>query len=145
MAAMPPTAGPPAMAPVPLPGPPSWRELYESADHIFSAPVMPYTVLSAATLFNSGDPPDTLLTRLKRTSLESPVMVAMISDEAPYWISLLKNPRWFVESLLNPSTLDGLVYGFTGPNAYSLAAVHILRATFEMTTAYNVLDDPAAV
>ena len=91
MADMPPAAGPPAGAPVPPPGPPSWRELYESADRVFPAPVVPYAVLSAA-IFNSGDPPDTLLTRLERTSMESPVMVALISDEAPDWISLLKNP-----------------------------------------------------
>ena len=93
MAAAPPAAGlPPAIVPTPPLGPPSWKELYQSADRVFSAPVVPYTVLSAA-IFNSGDPPDVLLTRLERTSLESPVMVGLISDEAPDWISLVKNPR----------------------------------------------------
>ena len=144
MATMPPAAGPPTIGPVPPLGLPSWHELYRSADHVFSAPVIPYVVLLAA-LFNSMDPPDTLLTRLKRTSLESPVTVALIADEAPDWISLVKNPHQFVGSLLNPLILDGLVYRFTGPDAHSLAAVHILTSAFEMTAAYNVLDDPATV
>ena len=46
---------------------------------------------------------------------------------------------------MNPLTLDGLVYGFMGPNTQNLAAVHIPTAAFEMTVAYNVLDDPAGV
>ena len=89
MAAMPAAAGPPAMILVPPLGPPSWQELYESADHVFSTLVMPYTILSAV-IFNSVDPPDTLLNKLKRMALELPVIMAMISDEGPDWISLLK-------------------------------------------------------
>ena len=114
MAAMPPAAGPPIIGLVLLLGPPSWHELYESTDHVFSALVIPYMVLSAA-LFNSMDPPDTLLTRLKRMSLELPVIVALIADEALDWISLMKNPHQFVGNLLNPLILDRLVCGFTGP------------------------------
>ena len=56
------------------------------------------------------DPPDTLLTRLKKTLLELPVIVALIADEALDWISLVKNPRRFMGSLQNPSILDGLVW-----------------------------------
>ena len=94
--------------------------MYESADCVFPALVIPYADLSAA-LFNSMDPPDTLLTRLKRTSLKSPVIVVLIVDEAPDWISLVKNPHWFVGSLLNPLILDGLVYSFMGmPIAWQL-------------------------
>ena len=48
-------------------------------------------------------------------------------------------------SLLNPSGLDGLLYGFTGANAPSLAAVHIPASAFEIGPPFNVLDDPAAV
>ena len=95
-------------------GLPSWCELYESTNPVFSTPVMPYIILLAA-IFNSIDPPNTLLTRLERTALESPVIMAMISDEGPDWISLVKNPRWFVGSILNPLALDGLVYGLWGP------------------------------
>ena len=85
------------------------------------------------------------LTRLKRTSLESFMIVALISDEALDMISLVKKPRQYVGSFLNPSTLDRLVYGFTGPDAQNLEAVHILTAAFEMTMVYNVLDHPAGV
>ena len=103
MAAMSSAAGPPATVPVPPPGLPSWHELYESTDHAFATLVMPYTIL-LATLFNSMDPLNTLLTRLKRTLLESPVFVALILDEALDVISLLKNPHQYVGSLLNPLT-----------------------------------------
>ena len=132
MAAMPPAAGPPAAVPVPPPGLPSWCKLYGSTNHAFAALDMPYAILSA-TLFNSMDPLDTLLTRLERTLLESSVIVALILDEALDVISLLKNPCQYVGSLLNPSTLDRLVYGFTGPNAHNLAVVHIPTAAFETT------------
>ena len=79
MAAMPAAAGPPAMIPEPLPGLPSWRELYKSADHVFSAPVMPYAIFSAV-IFNSVDPLNTLLNKLERTALESLVIMVMILD-----------------------------------------------------------------
>ena len=143
MAAAPLAVGPPALAAVPS-GPLSWRELYDSADHVFPAPIVPYALLSAA-FSCSMDPPDTLLTKLERTSLESPVMVALVSDEALDSISLVKNPRRYGSSLLNPSVLDGLMYGFTRPDARNLAAVHVPASAFETTAAYNVLDDPATV
>ena len=135
--------GPPALVVVP-PGLPSWRELYDSADRVFPAPIIPYTLLSA-TFFHSVDPPETLLTKLKRTSLESPVMVALVSDEALDSISLVKNPCRYIGSLLNPSVLDGLVYGFTGPDARNLMAMHVPVSAFKTTATYNVLDDPATV
>ena len=143
MAAAPPAVGPPALAVAP-PGPPSWRELYDSADRAFPAPIVPYALLLAA-FFRSMDPPDTLLTKLERTSLESPVMLSLVPDEAPDSISLIKSPRRYVGSLLNPLVLDGLVYGFTGPDARNLAAVHVPASAFETSAAYNVLDDPATV
>ena len=115
MAAAPLAVGPPALVAAPL-GPPSWREMYDSAGHIFPAPIVPYTLLLAA-FFCLVDPPETLLTKLERTSLESPVMIALVFDEAPDSILLVKNPRRYIGSLLNPSVLDGLVYGFTGPDA----------------------------
>ena len=63
-------------------GPPSWRELYDATDHVFTAPIVPYALLSA-TFFCFVDPSETLLMKLERTSLESPVMVALVLDEAP--------------------------------------------------------------
>ena len=81
MATAPPAVGPPALMVAPL-GPPSWRELYDTTDWVFTAPVIPYTFLSAA-FFRSVDPPETLLMKLERTSLESPVMVMLVLDEAP--------------------------------------------------------------
>ena len=116
MAAVPPVVGPPAPVLVVPSGPPSWQELYDSAPHAFPAPVIPYALLSTA-FFHSVDPPETLLMKLERTSLESPMMMALVSDEAPDTISLLKNPHQYVGSLLNPSVLDGMVYGFTGPDS----------------------------
>ena len=143
MATAPPAVGPPALAVVPL-GPPLWRELYDSTDRVFPALIVPYTLLSAA-FFRSVDPPKTLLTKLERTSLESPVMIALVSNEAPDSILLVKKPCRYISSWLNPYVLDGLVYSFTGPDAWSLAAVHVLASAFETTAAYNVLDDPATM
>ena len=145
MAAMPPAAGPPALVPVVPRGPPSWRELYGSTDRIFPGPIVPYALLSAA-FFCSADPSDTLLTKLERTLLELPVMIALVLDEALNSISVVKNPHWFVgSSLLNPSVLDGMVYGFMGPDAQNLAAVHVLASAFKMTVVHNMLDDPVTM
>ena len=144
MATVPPAVGPPALVPVALLGPPSWRELYDSTECIFPASIVPYALLSAA-FFHSVDPPKTLLTKLERALLELPVMIALVSDKASDSISLVKNPHQYIGSLLNPSVLDGMVYGFTGPNAQNLAAVNIPASAFKMTMAYNVLDDPVTV
>ena len=144
MAAVPPVAGPPPHGPGPLAGPPSWRELYKAADRCFTAPEVPYAVVSMA-LFTSANAPDVLLNHLERTSLESLVVLALVSDEAPDWISLLKNPRRFMGSLLHPSLLDGLMFGFSGPDGRNLAAVHIPPVAFESPAAFNVLDDPAGI
>ena len=112
MAAAPPaTAGPPTVAPqVALPGPPTWEELFTAADWVFTSPSVPYGVLSA-TIFNSADPPEeTLINKLEWTALESPMVIALVSDEDPNWITLLKNPRCIVGSLVHPTALDGLMY-----------------------------------
>ena len=90
-------------------------------------------------------PPKTLLTKLEKTSLVSLVMMALVLDEAPDCILLVKNPRRYIGSLLHPSVLDGMVYSFTGPDAQNLAAVNILALALETTTSYNVLDDPATL
>ena len=140
MATVPPAVGPPALVPAAPLGLLLWHELYDSAAHVFPALVIPYALL-LATFFHSVDPPETLLTKLKRTSLESPMMMALVSDEAPDTISLLKNPCRYVSSLLNPLILDGMVYGFTGPDGQNLTAVNIPASAFKTTMAYNVLDD----
>ena len=144
MAAAPPAVGPPAPVLAVPSGLPSWQELYDSTAHVFPDPVIPYALLSAA-FFHSADPPETLLMKLERTLLESPMMMALVSDEVPDTILLLKNPHQYVGSLLNPSVLDGMVYSFTGPNSQNLTAVNILVTAFEMTAAYNILDDPATM
>ena len=144
MATLPPAVGPPALMPaVPL-GPPSWHKLYDAANRIFPALIVPYALLSA-TFFHSVDPPETLLAKLERTSLDSPVMMALVLDKALDSISLVKNPRRYISSLLNPSVLDGMVYGFMGPDARNLAAVNILASALKTTVAYNVLGDPVTV
>ena len=73
------------------------------------------------------------------------MMIALVSDKAPDSISLVKNPCWYIGSLLNPSILDDMVYSFTGLDARNLAAVHVLASAFEMTVAYNVLDIPVTM
>ena len=72
-------------------------------------------------------------------------MVALVSDKDPNWITLLKNPRCFVGSLLQPTALDGLLYSFSGPDAQRLAAVHIPASAFETSAAFNILDDAATI
>jgi hypothetical protein len=71
--------------------------------------------------------------------------VALISDEEPERITLLKNPRRFAGSLANPSPLDGLVYGFAGSDSRTLAAVHLPATAFETSATYNVLDVPVTL
>ena len=83
--------------------------------------------------------------KLERTSLESPMMMALVLDEVPDTISLLKNPCRYVGSLLHPLVLDGMMYGFMGPDSQNLTAVNIPATAFEMAAAYNVLDDPVMV
>ena len=146
MAATPPaTAGPPAIVPLLMQlGSPTWEELCTALDQVFALPNIPYRVISAA-LFSSLDPPEVLLHKLERMALESPVMVALVLDEDPDWITLLKNPRCFMGSLVHPTPLDGLIYGFSGPDAHTLAAIHIPTSAFEISAAYNVLDDAAAI
>jgi hypothetical protein len=72
-------------------------------------------------------------------------MLALVSNEDPSWVTLLKNLQHFVGSLLHPTALDGLIYGFSGPDAQRLAAVHIPVGAFETSAAFNVLDDVAGM
>ena len=72
-------------------------------------------------------------------------MVALVSDEDLDWITVLKTPRHFVGSLMHPTPLDRLIYGFLGPDTCTLAAVHIPASAFEVSAAYNVLDEAAAI
>ena len=114
-----PVMGPPAaILQLVLPRPPTWEEelFFATADQVFALPAVPYAVLSVI-IFNSANPLKTLLNKLECTTLESLVMVTLVSDEDPDWITLLKNPRHFhVDSLLHPTALDGLLYGFSGLN-----------------------------
>jgi hypothetical protein len=111
---------------------------------MFSEPVVDYGTISAS-LFASADPSDILLGRVEALAQRSPVIVALVSDEEPERITLLKNPRRFSGSLANPSPLDSLIYGFAGSDSRTLAAVHIPANAFEISAAYNVLDDATLV
>ena len=144
-AALPAAAGPPAIAlPLMQLGPPTWEELFAAPERVFTLPNVPYGVVSAA-LFSSLDPPEALLQKLERTAMELPVMITLVSDEDPDWITLLKSPRHFVGSLVHPTPLDGHIYGFSGPDTYTLVAVYIPTSAFEISAAYSVLDDAAAI
>ena len=147
MATTPPAAaGPPVITP-PLMQlrPPTWEELFAALDRVFALPDVPYGVLSTA-LFNSGDPHEVLLNKLEWMALESPMIIALVLDEDPDWITLvLKNPRRLVGSLVHPTLLDRLINGFLGPDAHTLAAIHIPASAFKFSAAYNVLDDAASI
>ena len=81
MAATPPAAAgpPPVVPPLVQLGPPTWEELLATPGRVFTLPDMPYGLFSTA-LFNSMDLPEVLLNKLEWTALESPVMVALVSD-----------------------------------------------------------------
>ena len=72
-------------------------------------------------------------------------MIALVLDEALDSILLVKNPRQYISSLLNPSVLDGMVYSFMGPGTQNLVAVNVPTLAFETTAAYNALDDPVTL
>ena len=48
-------------------------------------------------------------------------------------------------SLVNPSPIDSMIYGFTSANGWNLAAVHIPASAFENSVPYNVLDDATTI
>ena len=73
------------------------------------------------------------------------MVVAMISDEEPDWITLLKNPHHFAGSLSTPCPIDGLIYGFAGLDTCNLTAVHIPPAAFKNSGPYNILNDAATI
>lgn len=66
-------------------------------------------------------------------------MLALVSDEDPDCMTLLKNPRRFLGSLVYPMPLDGLLYGFSGPDAQRLVAVCIPPSTFEVTSRHSMM------
>ena len=45
-----------------------------------------------ASLFTSTEAPEALLAKLEALAQLSPIMIAMVSNEEPDWITLLKNP-----------------------------------------------------
>ena len=123
---------------------PTWAELFTSPQQVFPDPRVDFAMLSTS-LNTSTDGPDTLLMRVEALAHHSPVILALISDEEPNHITLLKNPRRYIGSLVNPSPVDNLIYGFTGTDMHNLVAVHLPSSAFENSMQYNVLDDPAAI
>ena len=59
-----------------------WEELFTAVVQVFTSPAVPYGVL-LATIFNSADSLEMLLNKLEWTAFESPVVVALFSDEDP--------------------------------------------------------------
>ena len=70
---------------------PTWAELFASPEQIFPDPRVDYTILSVS-INAATEGPDTLLTRVEALACRSPVILALISDEEPSQITLLKNP-----------------------------------------------------
>ena len=141
-----PTAG--AIPPVPPMGAlaisPTWARLFASPQWVFTDPRVNFAIL-LSSLFTSTDGPESLLMRVEALVHHSPVMLALISDEEPNQITLLKNPCQYVGSLVNPSPVDNLMYSFTGKDAQNLAAVHLPPSAFEISAQYNVFNDAAAI
>ena len=123
---------------------PTWAELFTSPQQVFPDPRVNYAILSAS-INASADGPDALLMRVEALACCSPVMLALISNEEPNQITLLKNPCRYTASLVNLSPVNNLIYGFTGTDMHSLAAMHLPSLAFENSAQYNVLDDPAAI
>ena len=70
---------------------PTWAELFASLQQVFPDPRINFAVLS--TLLNaSTDGQDTLLAKVEALARRSPVILALIFDEEPNQITLLKNP-----------------------------------------------------
>ena len=123
---------------------PTWAKLFASLQWVFTDPRVDFAIL-LASLFTSTDDPESLLTRVEALACHSPVMLALISNEEPNHITLLKSPHLYADSLANPSPVDNLLYGFTRTDAQNLAAVHLPPSAFEISAQYNVLDDAAAI
>ena len=122
----------------------TWAELFMSPQQVFPDLRVDYAIL-LVSINASADSPNALLMRVEALARRSPVVLALISDEEPNQITLLKNPCRYTASLINPSPVDNLIYGFTGTDMRNLAAVHLPSSAFENSMQYNVLDDPAAI
>ena len=123
---------------------PTWAELFALLQQVFPDPRVNFTILSAS-LFTSTDGPESLLLKVEALAHCSPVILALILDEEPNQITLLKNPCQYASSLANPSPVDNLMYGFTGTDTCNLAVVHLPLSAFDTSAQYNVLDDPAII
>ena len=123
---------------------PTWAELFASPHQVFPDPRVDFAILSML-LITSMEGLDVLLLKVEALARCSPVILALISDEEPNQITLLKNPRQYAGSLANPSPVDNLMYGFKGTNTHNLAAVHLPSSAFNTSAQYNVLDDPAVI
>ena len=116
-----------------------WAELFALPQQVFTNPRVDFAIL-LASLFTSTDGPESLLTRVEALMHCSLIILALILDEEPNQITLLKNPHCYGGSLVNPSPVDNLIYSFTGADAWNLAAVHLLASAFKISAQYNVLD-----
>ena len=72
-------------------GLPTWAELFTSPQQVFPDPRVNYAIL-LASINASADSPDALLMRVEALAHRSPVVLALISNEEPNQITLLKNP-----------------------------------------------------
>ena len=68
---------------------PTCAELFASPQHVFTDLTVNFMILSAS-LFTSTDGPESLLLRVEALAHRSPVILALISDEEPNQITLLK-------------------------------------------------------
>ena len=83
----------------------TWSQLFAHTKQIIAKPVVEFGVL-VASLFMSAEAPEVLLAKLEAQAWLLPVMIAMVSDEEPDQITILKNPRCFARSLTTPSPIE---------------------------------------
>ena len=146
------TGGLPAIPTIPAvpAGPPSWHEVYMSANRLYNEPDEDFGVLFAA-LFATTNAPDFILSKVKaQTCLAHSPIISLISNEDPPARAEDHAPQESTPCHWKPcesKSLDGLVYGFTGAGAMNLVAFQIPASTlFKTSMAYNdVLDDAMAI
>ena len=113
-------AAPAAVAPAMMgiiTGAPTWSELFANAKHLFTEPMVEFGVLTAS-LFTSANSPDALLAKVEALAHLLPMVITMILDEEPDWITLLKNSHQFTRNISTPCPINGLLYGFAGLDAH---------------------------
>jgi len=102
-------------------------------DTAFSTPAAPYGSIDAATGPNAvGHPvaPD-VLAAVTQLATHSKIVVALVTDEDPRVITMVQLPTQYNRDV-QPTPMDGQVFGFVGPTANSILPIACPEALFEV-------------